>query len=107
MRLQYISLMSCTSLLITPSLRTLASFLNVLFPGGMQIVQPLFENSVLPFLVFDEIVGRPLLGGFSWRSCPSPSHLKEGSEGVRKISGKYSAPPPPVLFHDGGTVADY
>ncbi len=37
-RLQHASLMSCTSLLITPSLRTLASFLNVLFPGGMQIV---------------------------------------------------------------------
>ncbi len=57
MRLQHTSLMSCIPLLFIPSLRPLAGILNVPFPGGMQIVQRLFEKSVLPFLAFDYIVG--------------------------------------------------
>ncbi len=35
MKLQHTSLMSCTQILFTPSLRPLASFLNVLFHAGI------------------------------------------------------------------------
>ncbi len=68
MRLQHTSLMSCTPILFSPSmcwircttlgirLRPLASFLNVLFHGGMWIVQPLLKKRVPPFLGFDGIV---------------------------------------------------
>lgn len=45
-----------------------------------------------------------------WKSYVSSitvhTPLTEAINRVRKISGKYSAPPPPVLSHDGRTLAD-
>ncbi len=123
MRLQHISLMSCNLLLLNPSQKPLDSFLNVLFSSGMQIVQPPFEKSVLPFLAFDLHCLEAFWQGRdhvhytlkiawreSWKSYVSlitvGTLLTEVFYRIHKISGRDSAHPPPVLSYDRGTVAD-